>query len=53
MTDRAPLDPAVFKRLPEPVRLDDTITSEDTLVVAPEKNDELREVEWLLRSTGI
>ena len=53
MAGHPPLDPAEFKRLPAPVRLEDTVTTTDSVVVAPEKNDELREVEWLLRSTGI
>jgi hypothetical protein len=53
MTAHPPLDPDRFKRLPEPVRLEDTVTTTDSVVVTPEKNDELREVEWLLRSTGI
>jgi hypothetical protein len=48
-----PLDREQFRALPEPVHLEDTVTSEDSLVVAPERDDEWREVQWLLRTTGL
>ena len=51
MTDRRGVDPERFRALPEPVRLEDTITSEDTVVV-DSLDDEYREVSWLLRVGG-
>jgi hypothetical protein len=49
---REPLDPERFRHLPEPVDLDRTVTSEDTVVVAPDKDEETREREWFLRTAG-
>jgi hypothetical protein len=46
------VDPEQFRRLPEPVDLDATITSQDTVQVPPEKLEELQENEWLLRSSS-
>ncbi len=46
-----PLDPERFRRLPEPVRLEDTRTSEESLAFAPEKAQALQEQEWLLRTS--
>jgi hypothetical protein len=51
MTEHRPLDPQQFRALPEQVSLDDTVTSADTVVVAS-TDDELREVNWLLRTAG-
>lgn len=53
MSIRHPLDPAQFTRLPEPLDLDDTVTSSDSVVVAPEEDEGLRENEWLLRTAGL
>lgn len=50
---REPLDPEDFRALPAPLHLEDTVTSEDTVAVAPEKNDELREVHWVIRTAGL
>ncbi len=50
MSDVTPLDPAQFRTLPAPVRLDDTVTSTDSIVVAPETDEGLRETAWLLRN---
>jgi hypothetical protein len=47
MTD----DPVVQRRfatLPAPVRLEDTVTSQD-VVDHPDENDELGEIAWVLR----
>ena len=52
-TRRPPLQPGTFRALPEPVRLEDTVTSSDSLVVAPEMDAEWRETQWLLRGAGI
>lgn len=38
-----------FSRLPEPIRLEDTVTSEDVVVV-PEINQDQNEVRWLLKN---
>ncbi len=38
--------------LPEPISVEDTITSHDIVVPEPEKDDYWREVEWMLRVTG-
>ena len=37
-----------FAALPEPVRLEDTRTSQD-VVDHPDENDELAEITWVLR----
>ncbi|CAN5339002.1 hypothetical protein BH18ACT9_BH18ACT9_22460 [soil metagenome] len=41
-----------YARLPEPIRIEDTITSCETMVPPEEKDDYWREVEWMLRVTG-
>jgi hypothetical protein len=41
-----------YRTLPEPVRLEDTVTSVDVTPVQPEKDDYWREVEWMLKVTG-
>jgi hypothetical protein len=41
-----------YRALPEPVRLEDTVTSVDVTPVQPEKDDYWREVEWMLKVTG-
>ncbi len=47
-----PVEPGKYARLPEPVRLEDTVTSEDVEPVPDQKDDYLRELEWFLRTTG-
>jgi len=46
------MGPEGYRRLPEPVRLEDTVTSEESLVMPAEKDEYWREVEWMLRVTG-
>ncbi|MEP6816879.1 MAG: hypothetical protein ABI873_15155, partial [Marmoricola sp.] len=41
-----------YRRLPEPIRLDDLRTSADVVPHPDEGSDELREVAWLIRTTG-
>jgi len=41
-----------YAHLPEPIRLEDTVTSADVQPVHEEKDDYWREVEWMLRVTG-
>lgn len=41
-----------YARLPDPIRLEDTVTSVDVVVQPEEKDDYWREVEWMLRVTG-
>ena len=41
-----------YSRLPEPIRVEDTITSVDVVVPPEEKDDYWREVEWMLRVAG-
>ena len=51
----APLEPLPgpdFTRLPEPVDLDETVTSQDVVVVAPEKDDWQRENDWMIKTVG-
>jgi len=50
-TDPRP-GPGKYARLPEPIRLEDTITSAEVQAVPEEKDDYWREVEWMLRVTG-
>jgi hypothetical protein len=50
MTDREPANK--YRRLPEPVHLEDTITSAEATGVPEEKDDYWREVEWMLRIAG-
>lgn len=52
MTTPAPLDPSDFRRLPEPVDLDATVTSVDVTDVVPEPEDGQRENAWLLRNAA-
>jgi hypothetical protein len=44
--------PSRFARLPEPIRIDQTIASSESGPHPDEKDDYWREVEWLLRVTG-
>jgi len=47
------LDPTnPYSRLPEPLELEDTITSVDVVVPQEERDDYWREAEWMLRVTG-
>lgn len=41
-----------YKQLPEPVRPEDTVTSVETEPVPWEKDDWLREQEWMLKTVG-
>lgn len=41
-----------YARLPEPIRLEDMCTSADVVSHPDEGNEELREVAWLIRTTG-
>jgi hypothetical protein len=41
-----------YARLPEPIRLEDMRTSADAVSHPDEGNEELREVAWLIRTTG-
>jgi hypothetical protein len=41
-----------YAHLPEPIRLDQTVTSSEAGPHPEEKDDYWREVEWLLRVTG-
>jgi len=41
-----------YAHLPEPIRLEDTVTSSEAGPHPEEKDDYWREVEWLLRVTG-
>lgn len=44
--------PGKYSRLPDPIRLEDTITSVDVASVPETKDDYWREVEWMLRVAG-
>jgi hypothetical protein len=50
MAEREPTEK--YRTLPEPVHLEDTITSADADPVPDEKDDYWREVEWMLRVAG-
>ena len=41
-----------YAHLPDPIRLDQTVTSSEAGPHPEEKDDYWREVEWLLRVTG-
>lgn len=41
-----------FSKLPEPVRLEDTITSQDVTTPVPEDDEAFRENAWMLRTAG-
>jgi hypothetical protein len=41
-----------YARLPEPIRVEDMRTSADVVSHPVEGNDGLREVAWLIRTTG-
>jgi hypothetical protein len=41
-----------YAHLPEPVRLEDTVTSAEAQAVPEEKDEYWREVEWMLRVSG-
>jgi hypothetical protein len=45
-------EPGRFTRLPQPIPMEDTITSSEASAVPEEKDDYWREVEWMLRVTG-
>lgn len=47
-----PAEPGRYAHLPAPIRLEDTVTSEEASAHPPEKDDYWREVEWMLRVTG-
>ena len=47
-----PAPPGKYSHLPEPVRPEDMVTSEEASAVPEEKDDYWREVEWMLRVTG-
>ena len=47
------LKPDRFKRLPAPIPLSDTITSAESHPVPEEPDDYWREVEWMLRTSGV
>ena len=47
-----PVGPDAYRSLPEPVRVEDTVTSAETHGVPEEKDEYWREVEWMLRVTG-
>jgi hypothetical protein len=47
-----PVEPGAYTRLPEPIRIEDTITSVEVDPAPEEKDDYWREVEWMLRVTG-
>jgi|tagenome__1003787_1003787.scaffolds.fasta_scaffold13721478_1 hypothetical protein len=49
--DSAP-EQSRYAHLPEPIRLDQTVTSSEAGPHPEEKDDYWREVEWLLRVTG-
>ena len=44
-------DPQRFKHLPEPVKFEDMITSQDAVDHPEEKRDDVRETEWMLRTS--
>jgi hypothetical protein len=44
-------DATRFKKLPEPVKLEHTITSQDAVDHPEEKRDDVRETEWMLRTS--
>lgn len=51
MAEREP--PNKYAKLPAPIRPEDMITSLDVEPVQAEKDDYWREVEWMLRTSGL
>ena len=47
-----PVEPGTYAHLPEPVDPEDMVTSEEATPIPEEKDDYLREVEWMLRTSG-
>jgi hypothetical protein len=45
--------PNKYAHLPDPIRPEDMVTSLDVQPVQPEKDDYWREVEWMLRTSGL
>lgn len=52
-TDKSGEQANKYAKLPEPIRLVDTITSCGVEPVPAERDDYWREVEWFLRTAGI
>ena len=44
-------EPDRFRTLPEPIELEDTIASQDVVDHPEEKRDDVRETEWMLRTS--
>jgi hypothetical protein len=45
--------PGKYSTLPEPVQMEDTVENVDVGVHPPEKDEYWREVEWMLRTSGL
>lgn len=48
-----PVEPGTYSRLPEPIDPDEMVTSAEATPIPEEKDDYLREVEWMLRTSGL
>ena len=48
-----PAEPGKYAHLPEPIDPEDLVTSEEATPIQAEKDDYLREVEWMLRTSGL
>jgi len=46
------MDGERWKHLPQPIRLEDTVTTSEASSLPSEKDEYWREVEWMLRVTG-
>jgi len=49
---RIPRDPADFRELPEPIRLDETITSQEAFDAPDPNAGRDADTEWLLRNSA-
>lgn len=42
-----------YAHLPDPIRVEDMVTTVDVTPVPAEKDDYWREIEWMLRTSGL
>jgi hypothetical protein len=49
----SPAEPGKYARLPQPIDPEDMVTSAEATPIQTEKDDYLRELEWMLRTSGV
>ena len=48
-----PAEPGKYAHLPAPIDPEDMVTSAEATPIQTEKDDYLRELEWMLRTSGV